>query len=161
MKTKQHLLVVSIAVPLMLACQFIQPSMNADVPTQTQETPSQPTAILIPSEVSTQEDNKNSPSTEFLDAGYFLTDDAYNVAHNENGSLEFYTDLSFDEIEDYYRQELPLHGYSEIFIDGPRPVEGCEQMFFEGNPNRRILIVMVCIIFQTEEHWVSVGLVDK
>lgn len=83
------------------------------------------------------------------------------MVKNENGNLEFYTNVSFDDIEDYYRQELPLLGHSESFVDGPRPVEGCEEMFFDGDPSGMILRIMVCIIFQTEKHWVAVGFVDK
>ena len=162
MKTKQHLFVVSITFAFLIACQALTPPFTSEnsTPTQTQETIAQPTTTM-PFETSTTEGNINSSSTESLDVDYFLTDDAYNVVNNENGTLEFYTNLSFDEIEDYYRQELPLHGYSEIFIDGPRPVEGCEEMFFEGDPSGKTLSIMVCIIFQTEEHWVSVSFGDN
>jgi hypothetical protein len=162
MKTKQPLFVISITFAFSVACQALTaPFTNENsTPIQTQETIAQPTTIM-PFETPTTEGNINNSSTESLDADYFLTDDAYNVVKNENGTLEFYTNLWFDEIGDYYRQELPLHGYSEIFVDGPRPVEGCVQMFFEGDPSGKILTIMVCIIFQTEEFWVSVGLVDK
>jgi hypothetical protein len=145
-----------------LACRALTPSpVREDVTISTQEAASQPTTFVTPAEIPTQEEIPNIESTESMNADYFLTDDAYNVVNNENGSLEFYTNLSFGEIEDYYRQELPLLGYSEIFVDGPRPVEGCEEMFFDGDPSGKTLSIMVCIIFQTEEHWVSVGLVDK
>lgn len=141
-----------------LACRALAPSpIGEDVTISPQEAASQPTAIAASTEIPAQEETPNIDSTEILKDGYFLTVDAYNVAHNENGSLEFYTNLSFDEIGDYYRQELPLRGYSEIFVDGPRPVEGCFQMFFEGDPSGKTLSIMVCIIFQTEEHWVSIS----
>ena len=151
MKTKYPLFVLSITFALLIACRSLTlPFTNENsIPAQTQEAIAQP-AITLPFETSTTGGGIN----------YFLTDDAYNVVNNENGTLEFYTNLSFDEIKDYYRQGLPLRGYTEIFIDGPRPVEGCEKIFFEGDPSGKTLSIMICIIFQTEEHWVSVGFGD-
>ena len=155
MKAKQPLFVLSITFAFLIACRSLTlPFTNENnTPTQTQEAIAQPT-ITAPFEISTTEGGIN---TESLSADYFLTNDAYNVVNSENGTLEFYTNLSFDEIKDYYRQGLPPRGYSEIFVEGPRPVEGCEKIFFEGHPNDRTLTIMVCIIFQTEEHWVSVS----
>ena len=162
MKTKRPLFIISITFAFLIACQALAaPFTNENsTPIQTQETIAQPTSIM-PVETSTTEGNIDNSSTATLDADYFLTDDAYNVVKNENGTLEFYTNLWFDEIGDYYRQELPLRGYSEIFVDRPRPVEGCAEMFFEGNPSGKTLRIMLCIIFQTEELWVSINFEDN
>ena len=159
MKTKQPLFVISITFTFLIACRSLTlPFANENsAPIQTQETIAQPT-IIMPFETSTTEGGIN---TESLSADYFLTNDAYNVVNSENGALEFYTNMSFDEIKDYYRQGLPPRGYSEIFVEGPRQVEGCEKIFFEGDPSGKTLSIMVCIIFQTEERWVSVSFGDN
>mgnify|MGYP003390355200 FL=1 len=113
MKTKQPLFVISITVVFLIACQALTAPFTNENSTsiQTQETLAQPTTIM-PFDTSTTEGNINSSSTESLNVDYFLTDDAYNVVNNENGNLEFYTNMSFDDIGDYYRQELPLLGAS-------------------------------------------------
>ena len=145
-----------------LACQTLIPvstEKNVDT-TPTQKTVSS-TLTAIPPEVPAQEDAVNNMLAETLQADYFLINDAYNVTYKEDGSIEFYTNMPFDEIGEYYLNELPLHGYSQVYRGGPRAVEGCYQIFFKGDPGGKTLIVMPCIVFQTEEHWVSISLEDN
>lgn len=131
-----------------LSCKSLSQTPTADnvlsTPTQetiTQQTMTQSSAYILPE--------------------YLYLSDAYKITKNEDGSIEFYTNLSFDEIGEYYLNELPLHGYSQIHPGGPRAVEGCYQIFFKGDPGGKTLIIMPCIVFQTEEHWVSISLEDN
>jgi formylglycine-generating enzyme required for sulfatase activity len=111
------------------------------------------------SESSTQQTMTQSPA--YILPDYFYLSDAYKITKNEDGSIEFYTNLSFDEIEGYYRDELPDYGYTERFVDEPSPAEGCVRLTFDGDPSGKALVITDCIIFSTEEHAVAIGLIDK
>lgn len=106
----------------------------------------------VPSDVSTESEEAH---TDFL-----LTGDAYKISQDEDGSVHFFTNMSFDEVEDFYRKELPLRGYTERIFDAPRPAEGCFRMIFDGDPSGKAMVVSGCIIFQTGEISVSIKLED-
>ena len=109
-----------------------------------------------------QEPDSPGSSTESEEnhTDFLLTDDAYKVINNEDGSITFFSNMSFDDVEDFYRQELPLRGYTERIVEAQRPAEGYFQLIFDGDPSGKAMIVSGCIQFQNEEMAVSIQLKD-
>lgn len=99
-----------------------------------------------------------SAESEETHLDFLLTNDAYNIIDNEDGSITFFSNMSFEDVEGFYRQELPLRGYTERIFDAPRPAEGCFMMIFDVDPSGRAMVVSGCIIFQTGEISVSIKL---
>lgn len=116
----------------------------------------------LPITVGLDEPDPSSATTESEGTltGFLLTEDAYNILDSEDGSVHFLSNMSFDEVENFYRNELPLQGYTERIVDAPRPAEGCFKLIFDGDPSGKALTVSGCILFQTEEMSVSIRLED-
>lgn len=113
------------------------------------------------SEIVAQNQEANTQLPAYALPDYLYLSDAYKITKHDDGSIEFYSNMSFAEIEKYYLQELPRYGYSDGVVHYGEPAEGCDELIFEGDPSGKALVITNCIIFSTEEHWVSIGLVDK
>lgn len=152
MKIKINILISLFLLIILLACNTLTRPPTGISFSQTQETFSPST---------TAPTFTKTPTSVAVPPDYFFLDDAYNSTANEDGDIEFYTNKSFEYIHDYYIKELPLHGYSEVTVEGRDAPEGCFEIFFSGDPSGKMLVVTSCIIFQTEEHWISIGFIDK
>ena len=116
----------------------------------------------LPITIGLEEPDPSGPTTESegTHTDFLLPEDAYNIMDGEDGGVHFLSNMSFDEVEDFYRNELPLRGYTERIVDAPRPAEGCFKLIFDGDPSGKAMIVSGCILFQTEEMSVSIRLED-
>lgn len=73
-------------------------------------------------------------------SGFPLTADAYNVIDIGDGSVLFYTNLSLDEVMEFYRTEYVSQGYTER---GLLTVisEGTFSMVFDGDPSGKSVVI--------------------
>lgn len=71
---------------------------------------------------------------------YPMTVDAYNVLDVGDGNILYYTNLSLDEVMEFYRAEYESRGYIE---DELLTVESdvAFSMVFDGDPSGRALVI--------------------
>lgn len=124
MKKYSILLAILTLVLASLACQTIMGGGNDDFTPPTSDSGDD---SVVTSEPEPGDDDFSSGG----ESDFAVTSDAYNVT-STSGSVTFQTNLSSDEVSDFYRDELGKQGYSEDTALTTN-FNGIVAMFFTGN----------------------------
>ena len=138
MKHYRVYLAITVLVLASLACQTVlggkgdSPASSPADTNSPQSEDAQPTAA--PS------DNNSSDSA--IDTDFPMTADAYNVVDVGDGSIVYYTKLSFDDALQFYRDEYTARGYTEREITTVVDKDnGLFSLIFDGDPSGKAVVI--------------------
>ena len=73
-------------------------------------------------------------------SGFPITADAYNVIDIGDGSVLYYTNMSLEEVMEFYRGEYVSQGYTERALLTV-VAEGTFSMVFDGDPSGKAVVI--------------------
>jgi len=131
MKNHRIILAVTVLILASLACQSVFGGGGNDTPPPEGGGSSNPTE---------QGGSSAGGGSDSSASGFPLTSDAYNIIDIGDGSVVFYTNLSLDDVMEFYRTEYVSQGYTER---GLLTVisEGTFSMVFDGDPSGKSIVI--------------------
>lgn len=142
MKHYRIFLALAVLVLASLACQTLIGGGN-----DTQNPPAVSNAndnevnSVEPTEPTTPSDsNENTDTDVVVSTDFPMTDDAFNVTEVGDGSLLYYTNMSQEDVMDFYREEYSSRGYQEREILTVVS-EGVFSMVFDGDPSGKAVVI--------------------
>lgn len=129
MKNHQIFLALAFLILVSLACQALSGGGNeTNSPGGGENT------------IPTEQGGSSGGESESSASGFPITADAYNVIDVGDGSVLYYTNLSLEEVMEFYREEYTSQGYTERALLTV-VAEGTFSMVFDGDPSGKAVVI--------------------
>ena len=141
MKHYRIFLALTVLVLASLACQAVMGGGNDAQETQDVATQPPSDSVEATVEPADSNDNDNEGESEVtVETDFPMTDDAFNVVDVGDGSLLYYTNMSLEDVMEFYRDEYAGMGYTERELLTVVS-EGVFSMVFDGDPSGKSVVI--------------------
>ena len=141
MKHYRIFLALTVLVLASLACQAVMGGGNDTQETRDVATQPPSDSVEATVEPADSNDNENEGESEVTaETDFPMTDDAFNVVDVGDGSLLYYTNMSLEDVLEFYRDEYTGMGYTERELL-TTVSDGVFSIVFDGDPSGKAVVI--------------------